>query len=151
MKNIIYTITILLILFSFNTVNAATIKEVKYVDNQVSLSGNGSGEVVVVLFSQDNLPLYLTTATAVGDTFSITLPEIEGLSPGNYTVKTSNYDGSNVATKILTIENVGNPQTIDNISIYIIIGIFSLLGIVIFSIVLYKKNKININIKHTTK
>jgi len=151
MKKIICIITILLILFSYNTVNAATINEVKYVDNQVTISGNGSGEVVIVLFDQDNLPLYLTTTTAVGDTFSITLPEIEGLSPGNYAVKTSDYDGSNVATKMLTIENVGNPQTLDNISIYIIIGIFSLLGIVILSIILSKKNKININIKHTTK
>lgn len=139
MKKVKYILFALLLFLITKNVNAASITEVKYVDNKISINGAGTGEIQIVLFGLDNSPLYFTTVTAESDEFSITLPKIEGLKEGKYNVKVADYNGTNADTK--SVEVIKNPQTYDGIKLYMILAITSLIGIVSMIVVIRKKSK----------
>ncbi len=141
MKKLIFILCSLFMIFNITGVNAATITETKYENNKITITGTGDGTIQIVLFGLDNLPLYLTTATAEDDSFSITFPEIVGLTAGDYNIKVSDYDGTNVSTKVVRVTDEKNPQTSDNIVSYIIIGSISLLSIILLIIAINKSSK----------
>lgn len=144
MKKVKYILFALLLFLITKNVNAASITEVKYVDDKISINGAGTGEIQIVLFGLDNSPLYFTTVTAESDKFSITLPKIEGLKEGKYNVKVADYNGTNADTKSVEItptESIKNPQTYDGIKLYVILAIISLIGIISMIVVIRKKLK----------
>ncbi len=158
MKKMIFIIFTAILFFSLSYVKAASITETKYENGKISISGTGDGEIQVVLFGLDNSPLYLTTVTAENSTFSITLPEFIGLKEGTYNIKVSDYDGTNVSTASVkisyydganvsietdteVIEAEKNPQTLDSIILYLIIGSICLSGIITLSLYIYKVNR----------
>lgn len=133
-----------LVLFSFMTkVNAGpsiSITETNYTNGRISIEGTGIGEIQIVLFGLDNLPLYMTTATAEDGEFSITLPPISGLDEGTYNIKISDYEGVNTSTGTVEITAEANPQTSDNVITYIILGFISFVGIIVLSTFIYKSS-----------
>ncbi len=162
MKKILLMILTLALFLPISNINAGvpistsiSITKTSYVDGQITIEGTGTGEIQIVLFDLDNLPIYMTTVTAEEGKFLITLPPIDGLTEGTYNIKVSDYDGTNTSTGTVEIEEtsqittepvkseVANPPTLDNISTYIISGCISLIGIVVISILIYKsfKNK----------
>lgn len=141
MKKIALIIFALVIFLSICNIKAATITETSYSNNRITIKGVGTGEVQVVLFGLDNKPLYMTTTTCSNNLYSITLPEIEGLTVGTYTVKVSDYDGTNVATSTVRITEEANPQTSDNIKIYLVTGVICIIGIILTTIYMYKNKK----------
>lgn len=158
MKRILLTILTLALFLPISNINAGvpiSITKTSYVDGQITIEGIGTGEIQIVLFDLDNLPIYMTTVTAEDGKFLITLPPIDGLTEGTYNIKVSDYDGTNTSIGTVKIEEtsqitaepvkseVANPPTLDNISTYIISGCISLIGIVVISILIYKsfKNK----------
>lgn len=138
MKKIFIVIITLFIMIPLINLNAATITEAEFANGRIIVKGTGEGEVQIVIFGFDKLPLYMTTTTVEEDgTFSITLPEIEELiEDKTYTIKVSDYDGTNVSTR--TFNEVEVPQTSDDIVWYIIMGSVCLVGISIF---IYKVNR----------
>ncbi|HOZ54092.1 MAG TPA: hypothetical protein PKY25_02045 [Bacilli bacterium] len=142
MKKIVLVIFALIIFLSLGSIEAATITKTSYTNGRITIEGTGSGEIQIVLFGLDNQPLYMTTTTSENNLYSITLPEINGLTPGTYTVKVSDYDGTNVATSTVRIIAETNPQTSDNILLYIITGLICIVGIAIIGIYFYKNKKI---------
>ncbi|MFA5602260.1 MAG: hypothetical protein WDA21_00795 [Bacilli bacterium] len=140
MKKVLFIILTLFVFLLPIYVQAATITETEYSNGRISIDGTGEGEIQIVLFGLDDLPLYMTTVAAESGVFSITLPEIDGLSEGTYTVKISDYDGTNISTDIVEVTAESNPQTFDNIMLYIAVASICLIGI-ITSIFIYKKTK----------
>ena len=133
-----------LVLFSFMTkVNAGpsiSITETNYTNGRISIEGTGIGEIQIVLFGLDNLPLYMTTVTAEDGEFSIILPPISGLDEGTYNIKISDYEGVNTSTGTVEITAEANPQTSDNVITYIILGFISFVGIIVLSTFIYKSS-----------
>lgn len=133
-----------LVLFSFmikvNALPAISITETNYANNRISIEGTGTGEIQIVLFGLDNLPLYMTTVTAEDGEFSITLPPISGLDEGTYNIKISDYEGVETSTGTVEITAEANPQTSDNLIIYIILGFISFVGIIVLSTFIYKSS-----------
>ena len=133
-----------LFLFSFMTkVNAGpsiSITETNYTNGRISIEGTGIGEIQIVLFGLDNLPLYMTTVTAEDGEFSIILPPISGLDEGTYNIKISDYEGVNTSTGTVEITAEANPQTSDNVITYIILGFISFVGIIVLSTFIYKSS-----------
>ena len=131
-----------LVLFSFmikvNASPAISITETNYANNRISIEGTGTGEIQIVLFGLDNLPLYMTTVTAEDGEFSITLPPISGLDAGTYNVKISDYEGVETSTGTVEITAEANPKTVDNVIIYFVLGVISLIGMIISSVLIYK-------------
>ncbi len=142
MKKIALIVFAVAMFLSIDNIKAATITETSYTNSRITIKGAGTGEVQVVLFGLDSQPLYMTTTTCNNNIYSITLPEIEGLIPGTYTVKVSDYDGTNVATSTVRVTEEANPQTSDNIKIYIVTSLICLIGIILTGIYIYKNKKI---------
>lgn len=179
MKKVIYVFLGLCLFFSISNVNAGvtgtpsnkiTITNVTYNNNKVTIKGTGDGVIQIVLFGEDNNPIYLTTVNSNNGVFNLTLPEIEGLKPGSYNIKVSDYDGENAVTEVVEISTskttttattttttannsntddktgqqvkttgVTNPQTYDNIMLYVISGLGAFIGAVILGLNIKKK------------
>lgn len=142
MKKIALIVFALIMFLSVSNIEAATITETSYTNSRITIKGTGTGEIQIVLFGLDKAPLYMTTTTSENNLYSITLPEIEGLTPGTYTVKASDYDGTNVATSTVRVTVETNPQTSDNIKTYLITSLICLIGIVITGVYIYKHKKV---------
>src|SRR5574344_2465217 len=108
---IIFAVFLLLHMIKVNALPAISITETNYANNRISIEGTGTGEIQIVLFGLDNLPLYMTTVTAEDGEFSITLPPISGLDEGTYNIKISDYEGVDTSTGIVEITAEANPQT----------------------------------------
>lgn len=113
-------------------VNAAppVITETSYADGRITISGTGDGEIQIVLFDLDNSPLYMTTVTADGGVFSITLPPIAGLKEDTYNIRVSDYGGTETSTGTVKVTPEANPLTDGSIKNYIILAIISFVGLV---------------------
>lgn len=142
MKNLYYLLITLVLFCSIPIVKAATITEAKYQSGQFEITGTGSGEIQVVLFGLDNQPLYLTTTSSNNDLWTITLPQIANLVAGTYTIKASDYDGTNISTKTVEIIEEENVQTYDNVGLFVTGGIICLVGLIITGRFIYQNKTI---------
>lgn len=141
MNNIKCLLLAFIAFFLIINAEAATITSTEYTNGKVTINGAGEGEIQVVLFGLDNSPIYMGTTPAENGAFSITLPQINGLTEGSYAVKASDYDGTNVANGTVEITSEVNPQTLDSVSLYIFIGVGCLTGAIIMGGLVYKANK----------
>jgi len=137
---IIFAVFLLLPMIKVNAGPAISITETNYANNRKSIEGTGTGEIQIVLFGLDNLPLYMTTVTAEDGEFSITLPPISGLDEGTYNIKISDYEGVDTSAGTVEITAEANPKTSDNVITYIVLGFISLVGIIVLSIFIYKSS-----------
>lgn len=143
MKKSLLIILVALLLLPIINVNAAApvITETSYSNGRITIKGTGDGEVQIVLFGKDNLPVYMTTVTAENGVFLVALPSISGLEEGTYNIKTSNYSGEETSTGTVVVTAEPNPPTSDNITLYVVLGTTSLIGIVALSTYVYKISK----------
>ena len=135
------TCFIISLLFIVTNVKAATITDASY-DTSFKVSGTGTESVQIALFNPDNTAIYMTTTTITNGVYDMTLPVIDGITPGTYTIKVADYDGKNVDTKTVTISDSIDepvPNTSDNIIISFIIGIISILGLTGYIVILKHK------------
>lgn len=130
MKYIKYLLFLIIMLIVSTNVQAATITDATY-DGNFKVTGSGSGQVQIVIFDPTDSPIYMATTPVTNGVYAITVPQIDGLTTGNYKVKVADYDGTNVSEKTIYVEiaAINNPNTYDNILISFIIGIISILGI----------------------
>lgn len=132
---------IISLLFIVTSVKAATITDATY-DTSFKVNGTGTESVQIAIFNPDNTAIYMTTTSITNGVYDMTLPKIDGITPGNYTIKVADYDGQNVDTKTVTISSSIDeavPNTSDNIIIPFIIGIISILGITGYIVILKRK------------
>lgn len=144
MKKISLLVLFLCSFMFINNVNAGvvstSITSAKFENGNIVVKGTGTDQIQIIIFDKANAPIYMTTVIAKNGNFEITLPKIENLEAGDYQVKVANYDGSNVQSKTLIIENATeNPPTFDGIAIYFILGITSTIGIL--GTIIYLKNR----------
>lgn len=146
MKKIrIFLILIVVAIFMIPTVvNAATITKAEYTNNKFTVTGTSTSNntVQIALFDKAGNAKYLTTAFSdENGNFAITFPEIAGLSNGTYTIKTANYDGSDVAKEDVVVDISGKDETPKTGNFTSIVSILAIVFITALGIIIIKKNK----------
>lgn len=139
------SVFVLAMVFIIPGINA---KEVKTIDLKEETSGvvtvSGTTEadmlaVAIIAYDKDNNLAAMKTSGVVSDKYSDTIE----LKAGTYTIKVADYDGGEYKeSKINVTGNVGvkNPNTLDDIYLYIILGVVAVIGI-IYYVVTSKKTK----------
>lgn len=121
-------------------VSETTLDEVTYSYSRITVKGTSSGDnqVQVIVFDDNEQPIYFTTVEVEDNAFDKTLDAEFDLESGKtYIVKVSNYDGTGVSEGSFTVEaedpNVKDetPKTgiIEYIGISVLIITMSVLGV----------------------
>lgn len=145
MKKIILTLITLLTVMMIPMVKAADIltfsaSETK--DGVINVSGTVENSVVaaaILVYDSTGQNLITIETTQINDdnTFSANI----AVGAGTYVVKVANYEGGDYVTATVTngsqIPNV--PNTLDNIGLYIVLGIITLASLITGIIYLNKK------------
>lgn len=152
MKKIkIFLVIIIITIFMIPTmVNATTITKAEYTNKKITVSGTGEilETIQIALFDSEGNVKYLTTTKADNNgNYEVTLPQIEGITEGNYTVKTASYDGKKTSSANMKVEfqneqdnnnvnngineNTTNPKTGDNIILILVLLGIALVGLIV--------------------
>lgn len=144
----------LTILFPFNA-DAKNISSLDVTSSNNKLKVFGTTEdgvlaIAVMVYSGENLE-HLQTCSSDGNKFSCELNKT--FETGEYIIKVADYNGGTYSTKNISIikdangtnglENENNPQTLDNILLYVGLGGISTLGIIGSILFLKQKKKTN--------
>ena len=147
MKKVISSIVVFVLAMVF-IVPGINAKEIKSLDLKEEKSGvvtvSGTTEedmlaVAIIVYDKDSKLVTMQTTSVLDNKYSDTVK----LSTGKYTVKVADYDGGEYKESVIDVTNnvgVKSPNTLDDIYVYIIIGIIAIAGIVYY-IVTSKKNK----------
>lgn len=136
MKKVLSILIISLLSFVVLPFNVAA-KSVKTLDvtessNKITISGTTESDVLAVavfVYSGTEL-VNMETCSNNSDNYSCELNKT--FTEGSYVVKVADYNGGDYISKDITITkaDVINPKTIDNIIIYSVVGVISLVGII---------------------
>lgn len=140
--------TLIFLPFSVNALSISTLNLTNN-NNKITVSGtteDGVLAVAVFVYSGDEL-VDMETCSNNSDNYSCELQK--EFASGTYIVKVADYNGGDYISKDIKIklvnsneEKTENPKTIDNVLLYMGIGIISLIGI--FGCGVYiKKKKFN--------
>lgn len=102
-------------------------------------TGTGVDAIALVIYNGDNL-VSMETCSVDNNDYSCTFSKT--FSNGTYIVKVADYNGGDYVSKKIIINNgtkASNPNTGDGILTYVIIGIVSLIGILLTTVLLKKK------------
>ena len=149
MKKLLNLLILITVFFTFiPIVKAASVPNVLTLDASIKngvISAEGTTEdgvlaVAIMVYDEDGKELIAMQTTSVDDSnkYSDTIK----VKKGNYIVKAVNYDGGNYVTKEVISpkeEKESNPNTGDNIGLYITLGAVALVGIIGMTIVLKKR------------
>lgn len=141
MKKILGLLTILLTILITPKVLAANVLNVDASESEsgvITVKGSAEASVMAVainIYEEDGTTFITQRSVQVNDdnTFEFS----ETFEAKKYVIKVADYDGGNVITKTVSLNNENTPDTSDNIINYIIIASLSIISLT--GIVIYKK------------
>lgn len=124
-------ISIIILPFAVNAAEISTLN-VAETSNEITVSGtteDGILAIAVVVYSGEDL-IHMETCSVNNKAYSCKLNKT--FANGSYRVKVADYDGGEYITKDVTItatETDTNPKTFDKITIYVGLGLLSILSL----------------------
>lgn len=147
MKKILLLIVFTLLFIPSINALEITDNSIKYENGTIKVSGKSEeDDVQVAVFDGNDMIIY-GVASVENNNYNYVSSKIELDNNKEYTIKVASVDGKTVKTSTLTLSETKStpseetPNTLDNIVVYLSLGIISLVGIA--ASVVYFKKKIN--------